>query len=87
MAKKNREKQANMKLLLQLRRIALKKLLREGSHYVPKFFLAFDKVFHVYLIMGSEKKSKKLRLGAQSFTLLNTLRDPTQLRGRQWATS
>ena len=36
--------------------------------------------------MGSEKKSKKLRLGAQSFTLLNTLRDPTQLRGRQWAT-
>ena len=28
----------------------------------------------------------KLRLGAQSFTLLNTLRDPTQLRRRQWAT-
>ena len=27
-----------------------------------------------------------LRLGAQSFTLLNTLRDPTQLRRRQWAT-
>ena len=27
----------------------------------------------------------KLRLGAQSFTLLNTLRDPTQLRRRQWA--
>ena len=29
----------------------------------------------------------ELRLGAQSFTLLNTLRDPTQLRRRQWATS
>ena len=28
----------------------------------------------------------QLRLGAQSFTLLNTLRDPTQLRQRQWAT-
>ena len=28
-----------------------------------------------------------LRLGAQSFTLLNTLRDPMQLRRRQWATS
>ena len=28
----------------------------------------------------------ELRLGAQSFTLLNTLRDPTQLRRRQWAT-
>ena len=28
----------------------------------------------------------KLRLGAQSFTLLNALRDPTQLRRRQWAT-
>ena len=27
-----------------------------------------------------------LRLGAQSFTLLNTLRDPTQLRRRQLAT-
>ena len=27
-----------------------------------------------------------LRLGAQSFTLLNTLRDPTQLRRCQWAT-
>ena len=27
-----------------------------------------------------------LRLGAQSFTLLNTLRDSTQLRRRQWAT-
>ena len=31
-------------------------------------------------------KSSKLRLGAQSFTLLNTLRDPTQLRRRQWST-
>ena len=28
----------------------------------------------------------ELRLGAQSFTLLNTLRDPTQFRRRQWAT-
>ena len=28
----------------------------------------------------------RLRLGAQSFTLLITLRDPTQLRRRQWAT-
>ena len=28
----------------------------------------------------------KLRLGAQSVTLLNTLRDPTQLRQRQCAT-
>ena len=28
----------------------------------------------------------ELRLGAQSFTLLNALRDPTQLRRRQWAT-
>ena len=27
-----------------------------------------------------------LRLGAQSVTLLSTLRDPTQLRRRQWAT-
>ena len=27
-----------------------------------------------------------LRLGAQSVSLLNTLRDPTQLRRRQWAT-
>ena len=26
----------------------------------------------------------QLRLGAQSFTLLNTLRDPTQLRQRQF---
>ena len=32
---KNQEKQADMKLLLQLRTIALKKLLREGSHYEP----------------------------------------------------
>ena len=30
-------------------------------------------------------KVRLLRLGAQSFTLLNTLRDPTQLRRRQWA--
>jgi hypothetical protein len=28
----------------------------------------------------------KLRLGAQSFTLLNKLRDPTQLIRRQWET-
>ena len=27
-----------------------------------------------------------LRLGAQSVMLLNTLKDPTQLRQRQWAT-
>ena len=27
-----------------------------------------------------------LRLGAQSVMLLSTLRDPTQLRRRQWAT-
>ena len=27
-----------------------------------------------------------LRLGSQSVTLLSTLRDPTQLRRRQWAT-
>ena len=27
-----------------------------------------------------------LRLGAQSVTLLSTLRDPTQFRQRQWAT-
>ena len=27
------------------------------------------------------KNAKKLRLGAQSVTLLSTLRDPTQLRG------
>ena len=32
------------------------------------------------------KEYFRLRLGAQSFTLLNTLRDPTQLRRRQWAT-
>ena len=30
--------------------------------------------------------NSKLRLGAQSFTSLNTLRDPTQSRQRQWAT-
>ena len=30
--------------------------------------------------------AKKLRLGAQSVTLLSTLRDPTQLRRRQCAT-
>ena len=31
-------------------------------------------------------EGKKLRLGAQSVTLLSTLRDPTQLRRRQCAT-
>ena len=31
-------------------------------------------------------KKLVLRLGAQCFRLLNTLRDPTQLRRRQWAT-
>ena len=34
----------------------------------------------------SELFGRLLRLGAQSFTLLNTLRDPTQLRWHQWAT-
>ena len=32
------------------------------------------------------RKDFKLRLGAQSVSLLNTLRDPTQLRRRQCAT-
>ena len=36
--------------------------------------------------LGRLKNNCVLRLGAQSFTLLNTLRDPTQLRRRQWAT-
>ena len=31
-------------------------------------------------------KGLALRLGAQSYTLLNALRDPTQLRRCQWAT-
>ena len=34
-----------------------------------------------YLLLSSNI----LRLGAQSVTLLSTLRDPTQLRRRQWA--
>ena len=34
----------------------------------------------------SEKEQPALRLGAQSVTLWNTLRDPTQLRRRQCAT-
>jgi hypothetical protein len=38
-----------------------------------------------FLIKGSEFYDK-LRLGAQSVTLLSTLRDPTQLRQRQCAT-
>ena len=40
------------------------------------------------IITKQENKTKKnkLRLGAQSVTLLNTLRDPTQFRQSQWAT-
>ena len=40
-------------------------------------------IFHVLNLVNW---MLKLRLGAQSFTLLNTLRDPTQLRRHQWAT-
>ena len=36
--------------------------------------------------MMNKGKKSKLRLGAQSVTLLSTLRDPTQLRRRQCAT-
>ena len=39
-----------------------------------------------YCIVFLLTLTNELRLGAQSFTLLNTLRDPTQLRRRQWAT-
>ena len=37
-------------------------------------------------IHPSFEQAKKLRLGAQNVTLLNTLRDPTQLRRHQCAT-
>ena len=37
-------------------------------------------------IHPSFEQAKKLRLGAQSVTLLNTLRDPTQLRRHKCAT-
>ena len=46
-------------------------------------------VFLPYLFKIGQKERIQiiiLRLGAQNFTLLNTLREPTQLRRRQLAT-
>ena len=43
--------------------------------------ISLSRMYHNYMVFDLQ-----LRLGAQSFTLLNTLRDPTQLRQRQWAT-
>ena len=48
-------------------------------------YLVFPVIVIVTVIVLLQCLSCSL-LGAQSFTLLNTLRDPTQLRQRQWAT-
>ena len=48
--------------------------------------MIFTIIFSVSKIEIFKKKLAKLRLGAQSLTLLSTLRDPTQLRRRQCAT-
>ena len=45
-------------------------------------FLAASRPFFSGLLFASDEQ---LRLGAQSVKLLSTLRNPTQLRRRQWA--
>ena len=54
--------------------------------YALKCFACLNLALSLITKQENKTKKNKLRLGAQSFTLLITLRDPMQLRRRQWAT-
>ena len=61
-------------------------MFSDGDKIRKRLFLTSLLIVHLIFEYVGDSLSFKLRLGAQSVTLLSTLRDPTQLRQRQCAT-
>jgi hypothetical protein len=72
----------NLKTVLLL--CILEGAKKESFKRVSKQLCLFHRALEIYEQINFYIRI--LRLGAQSFTMLNTLRDPTKLRRRQWAT-